>query len=272
MAKVVLITGASSGIGRAIAERSAERGHRVYGGSRSLHPDRAASEPFFPLQLDVTDEASVKNAVEEVHRREGRIDALINCAGIGLTGAIEETSVEDAKTVFDTNLFGAFRSSKAALPLMREARSGMIINIGSIGGQVPLPFRGVYCSSKAALEGISRSLSMEVRNFGIGVFLVHPGDFMTNINRNRKVVNGVNGSAYKEPSSRAREIIEKEVAEGSDPNIIGDLVVEILEGKRKRGQYRVGKWLQRLTPVLRSILPSGLFERQLMRRYRIHRW
>lgn len=270
MPKVVLITGASSGIGRAIAQKSAEAGHRVYGGSRSFTPDSKVPDGVSPRHLDVTNDDSVSALVNEIERNEGRIDTLINCAGVGLTGALEETSIEKAKSVFDTNLFGALRTTRAILPHMRRNGSGAIINIGSIGGQVSLPFRGVYCSSKSALEGLSRSLSMEVRPFGIDVFLIHPGDFSTNINRNRMVINGQSDSAYKELSSNAREVIEKEVDEGSDPELIAKLVVKILEGKRRNKHYRVGKWFQRLTPVLQFILPDRVFERQLMRHYRIH--
>ncbi len=269
MSKVILITGASSGIGRATAKRGVEKGHRVYGGSRSLRPDQEVPEGFTPLELDVRDEDSVNAAVEQVREREGRLDGLINCAGIGLTGPLEDTPIEEAQAVFDTNLFGVLRTSRAVLPSMRENGEGKIINIGSIGGQIPLPFRGIYCSSKSALEGMSRALSMEVYPFGVQIYLIHPGDFSTNINQNRIVVNSNNGSAYREISSRAREVIEREVADGSDPDIIADLVMEILDGKRKRRHYRVGKWLQRLTPVIRKVLPDGIFERQLMRRYRI---
>ena len=270
MAKVILITGASSGIGRAIAKWSSKAGHKVYGGSRSLTPDSDVPEGFIPRELDVTDDASVEAFVDEAYRNEGRIDALINCAGIGLTGALEETPVDEAKAVFDTNLFGALRTAKAVLPYMRERKAGTIINIGSIGGQVALPFRGVYCSSKSALEGMSRSLSMEVQAFGVDVFLIHPGDFSTNINMNRKVVNAKSGSAYEKRSSKVRQLIEDEVDRGSDPSIIAELVSKILDGKRKRGHYRVGKWMQRTIPILQHILPHRFFERQVMRHYRIH--
>jgi NAD(P)-dependent dehydrogenase (short-subunit alcohol dehydrogenase family) len=270
MSKVVLITGASSGIGRAIAEKSAEAGHRVYGASRSLEPSDSEDLNFIPRTLDVTDDDSVEGLIHEIDEREGGIDVLVNCAGIGLTGALEETPIEEAKTVFDTNVFGTLRTIRTVLPRMRSKGKGTIINIGSIGGQVSLPFRGVYCSSKSALESLSRSLSMEVRPFGVDVFLIHPGDFSTNINRNRKVVNGTQDSAYKELSTEARKVIEKEVDDGSDPELIARLVLKILEGKRRNTHYRVGKWVQRLTPVLQFLLPDRVFERQLMRHYRIH--
>lgn len=267
--KVVLITGASSGIGKAIAEHSAAKGHRVYGASRSLRPEESPKGGFIPLQMDVKNEDSVREGIERIEREEGKLDCLVNSAGIGLTGALEETPLEDAKSVFDTNLFGPMNTTRIALPIMRREGAGKIVNIGSIGAQVALPFRGVYCSSKAALESLTRSLSMEVRSFGIEVFLIHPGDFSTNINRNRRVVNGGNGSIYQENSERVREMIEQEVTNGLNPGIIGDLVLGIIEGKRRRRHYRVGKWLQRLTPLIQSVLPSPFFEKQLMRYYRI---
>ncbi len=270
MGKVILITGASSGIGRSIAERALQNGHRVYGGGRSFSDGTKESSGLLQLQMDVTREDSVQASIHKILEREGRIHCLINCAGIGLTGPLEETPIEEARSVFETNFFGALRTIQAVLPSMRANGEGKIINIGSIGGQIPLPFRGIYGSSKAALEAMSYSLSMEVRSFGIDIYSIHPGDFSTNINKNRKVLPLGADSPYRSLSDKAQKVIEDEVDKGSDPAIIAELVEKILDGKKKRGHYRAGKAVQKIIPFLRKILPGGFFERQVMRFYDIY--
>lgn len=269
MANVVLITGASSGIGRSIAEQSLQDGHTVYGGGRSFSGEEKDPNGLIPLHMDVTMDESVQTAIDTILSREGKIDCLINCAGIGLAGPLEETPIDEAKSVFETNLFGTLRTTQTVLPSMRANGYGKIINIGSIGGQIPLPFRGIYGSSKSALEALSHSLSMEVRPFGIDIYSIHPGDFSTNINKNRRVLLSSESSPYKNFSYKARKVIEKEVDKGSDPAIIAELVQKILEGKKRRGHYRAGKRMQKLIPFLRKVLPAAFFEQQVMRFYHI---
>ena len=173
--RVVLITGASSGIGKACADHLAKGGYRVYGTSRK--PPSVA--PFRMMQLDVTDDESVEGTVNELLKREGRIDVLVNNAGIAMAGAIEDTSVEEARTQLETNFFGAFRMCWVVVPTMRAQKYGYIVTISSIGGQIAIPFQGLYSASKFALEGLSESLRMEVRPFGIKVILIQPGDHRT---------------------------------------------------------------------------------------------
>src|SRR5262245_5584485 len=171
--RVALITGASSGIGRATAELIATRGHRVFGGVRAP----ATTRPLAGVELvslDVRDEASVKACVDEVRGRTGRIDVLINNAGVNLVGAVEETSVSQAQALFDTNVLGVLRMVKAVLPDMRRQGAGLIVNISSVLGLIPAPYMGVYASTKHALEGLSDSLDHEVRAFGIRVVLIEP--------------------------------------------------------------------------------------------------
>ncbi|MGC8873617.1 MAG: SDR family NAD(P)-dependent oxidoreductase, partial [Chloroflexia bacterium] len=155
---VVLITGASSGIGLACARYLADRGYRVFGTSR--HPEACPPEPFPMIQMDVCDDASVLRGVEAVRERAGRIDVLVNNAGIGYGGAIEDTSLEEAHRQFETNFFGALRLCRAVLPIMRAQGSGLIVNMSSIGGLIGLPFQGLYSATKFALEGMSEALRL----------------------------------------------------------------------------------------------------------------
>ena len=171
--KVVLITGASTGIGRATAKLLASKGYQVYGGVRS--PERVEPLPGVELvRVDVRDDASVAAGVDVVLRKAGQIDVLVNNAGYNLVGAVEETSIEQAQALFDTNVFGVLRMIRAVLPTMRRERSGLIINVSSVLGFLPAPFMGLYASSKHAVEGLSKSLDHEVRGLGIRVTLVEP--------------------------------------------------------------------------------------------------
>ena len=178
--RVVLITGASSGIGRATAELLAARGHQVFGGVRTP----ATTPPLAGVELvplDVRDEASVKACVEKVRSRAGRIDVLVNNAGVDLVGAVEETSISQAQALFDTNVIGVLRMMQAVLPGMRRQGAGLIVNISSILGLIPAPFMGVYASTKHAIEGLSESVDHEVRAFGIRVVLIEPHYIRTNL-------------------------------------------------------------------------------------------
>ena len=183
MNKVVLITGGSSGIGKSVGEFLIQKEFIVYGTSRN--PNNIENHPFQLLALDVNDMNSVKNAINEVIVAEGRLDVLINNAGMGITGSVEETPTEEMRKVFDTNFFGAIDVMKAVLPQMREQKSGLIINVTSIAGYMGLPFRGIYSATKGALEIVTEAIRMEVKGFGIEVTNIAPGDFVTNIASSR---------------------------------------------------------------------------------------
>ena len=177
--KVVLITGASSGIGKSIAAYLSQKNFKVYGTSRN--PEKMASGDFEMIQLDVTEPQSIKEAVEEISNREGKIDILINNAGVGITGPIEETPESEIKKAFDTNYFGPLNVIKNVLPLMRAGGGGLIINITSIAGYMGLPYRGIYSATKGALEITAEAYRMELKQFNIKMTNVAPGDFATNI-------------------------------------------------------------------------------------------
>lgn len=265
--KVILITGASSGIGEACAQQLQRSGHTVYRSSRSTQ-NKPESRQF---SLDVDDSESVNSAIELVSKTEGRIDVIVNCAGFGIVGAVEDTSIDEAKKQFETNFFGVVRVCKAVLPLMRRQNSGLIINISSIAGLVSLPFQAFYSASKFALEGLSEAMAMEVAPFGIRVVLIEPGDFRTEFTANRKQTReSVNHSHYGERYKKALAVFEKEEANGDDPVAVARLVSRIIEKKSPRLRYSVGPAGERIVPALKQILPHKVYQWLFMKHYNIH--
>jgi NAD(P)-dependent dehydrogenase (short-subunit alcohol dehydrogenase family) len=257
-AKVVLITGASSGIGAACAELLAGRGFLVYGSSRN--PDFRPSA-YRALQMDVRDDQSVDRAVSRVIEEAGSIDALVNNAGCGLAGAIEDTQTQEAVRQMDVNFMGAFRVTRAVLPGMRQRRNGVIVNVSSLGGLFGLPFQSFYSASKFALEGFTESLCHEVGSFGIRVALVEPGDVKTGFTGSRVLAAAAGpSSAYAAAFSKCMGIVEKEEGQGVPPELVAKLVCQIVEGKAKGQRYTVGHFSQRLSAVLKRLLPGRLFE------------
>jgi NAD(P)-dependent dehydrogenase (short-subunit alcohol dehydrogenase family) len=260
--RVVLITGASSGIGRVTAELLAARGQGVYGGVRAPATTRPlASVELVPL--DVRDEASVKACVEEVRNRAGRIDVLINNAGVNLVGAVEETSISQAHALFDTNVIGVLRMIQAVLPGMRRQGAGLIVNISSILGLIPAPFMGVYASTKHALEGLSESLDHEVRAFGIRVVLMEPHYTRTNLDASAAQAEG-RIDAYASQRLRTAAVITHNTNTAPDPKLVADEVLRSIEGpyrmRRPIGQAVLLSWLRRL-------LPPRLFEPSLRKAF-----
>jgi NAD(P)-dependent dehydrogenase (short-subunit alcohol dehydrogenase family) len=257
-AKVVLVTGASSGIGAACAEMLAQRGFLVYGSSRN--PD-FRPKAYHALQMDVRDDKSVESAVARVMQEAGSIDALVNNAGCGLAGAVEDTSTDEAIRQMDVNFMGAFRVARAVLPGMRQRRSGVIVNVSSLGGLFGLPFQSFYSASKFALEGFTESLRHEVGQFGIRVVLVEPGDVKTGFTGSRIMAAAAGpSSGYAASFSKCMQIVEKEEQQGVPPESIAKLVTGIIEGKAKGPRHTCGHFSQRLSAVLKRLLPGGLFE------------
>lgn len=255
--KVVLVTGASSGIGRAIATHLADRDHRVFGTSRKA----GGGAVFEMIAMDVNDEASVKAAVARMLAMAGRIDAVINNAGIALRGAVEDTSVQEAKALFDTNFFGALRVCRAVLPSMRAQGSGTIVNISSLAGTFGAPFSGLYSASKFALEGASEALRLEVRSFGIRVVLVEPGDHESDLPlRRTTAAEAARNPAYREALARSDAQQARDEAKAPKPDGVARLVERILAARHPRLRYTVGTLDQRLVVPLKRFLPSRLYE------------
>lgn len=263
--KVVLVTGASSGIGKRVAGHLALRGHRVFGAQRRA-PSAGGPSAVEMVAMDVTDEASVERAVAAIHARAGRIDAVVNNAGNAIMGAVEDTSIEETQAQLDTNFFGVLRVCRAVLPRMRAQGGGHIVNISSLAGVLGLPFSGLYSASKFALEGMTESLRLEARCFGIRVVLIEPGDFQSDLAVTRRIAEGAaKNDAYREAFARFQAQQEKDEAGAPTPESLARLVERILADPNPRLRYSAGMLGQRVVIPLKRWLPQSLFEWTLIR-------
>lgn len=266
--RVVLVTGAGSGLGHATAEHLAGAGHRVYGGD--IEPRPASGITMIPL--DVTDDESAARAVATIIEEAGGIDVLVNNAGFGIAGSIEDTSLDEFYSQFEVNFFGVVRMTRAVLPDMRRRGRGLIINISSIGGLISLPFQGAYAASKFAVEGFTEALRMEVAPLGINAVLIEPADFHTGFTAARRMA-AASGedSAYAREFRNALQVIEADELHGSDPGIVGPLIARVIENPRPRLRYMVGSRSERLAAMLKRILPGALFLPIIESHYRVGR-
>jgi NAD(P)-dependent dehydrogenase (short-subunit alcohol dehydrogenase family) len=255
--KVVLVTGASSGIGKQIALRLGADGHRVFGTSRTPRPEGASCTM---LQLDVTDDASVCACVEQTIEEAGRIDVLVNNAGFGLFGAIEDTTVAEAKAQFETNFWGVVRVTKAALAHMRRQGSGRVITVGSMAGHVGLPFQAYYAASKHALEAFNESLRLELHGSGIDSTIICPGDFRTGFTRSRKFAGRAKLHIEPDRVDGFLKIYERDEMNGADATLVSDLVSTIVHRQQVDVRYFTGKASQRASMVLKRMLSARVFE------------
>lgn len=265
--KVVFITGASSGIGKSIGEYLSQKNYIVYGTSRN--PERYPEAKIQLLPLDVADRASIDKAIAEVIEKENRIDVLINNAGAGITGALEEIPASEIQRNFQTNLFGPIEVIKAVLPQMRAQKSGLIINITSIAGYMGLPYRSVYSASKGALELITEALRMEVKQFGVKITNVAPGDFATNIAQGRYHAPLTQGSAYEKSYGKTLALMDAHVDSGSNPIEIAQAIYKIINTPNPKIHYKIGAFLQKFSIVLKRVLPDRMYEKMLMNHYKL---
>lgn len=265
--KVVLITGASSGIGKAVANFLQQRGYAVYGTSRNTKGKESFS--FNLIALDVLKIETIKTAVDFIIEKEGRLDVLVNNAGMGITGSVEDTPTEEMRNVFNTNFFGAIEVMKAVLPQMRKQKSGIIINVTSIAGYMGLPFRGLYSATKGALELITEATSIEVKSFGIHVVNVAPGDFATNIAAGRYHTPVFENSAYKETYQANLVAMDSHVTGGMNPVAMAKAIHKIIHTKNPKIHYKVGGFMEKFSIVLKRILPDRMYEKLLMNHYKM---
>ena len=267
MDKIVFITGVSSGFGKSIAELLSKKGYKVYGTSRQDIDHDARIEI---IKMDVSDQISVNKAISHVIQKAGRIDVLINNAGMGISGAIEETSANEAALQMNTNFYGTFYTIQAVLPFMRKQGNGTIINVSSIGGIMGLPFQGFYSASKFAVEGMSEALRMELKQFNIQVILIDPGDFRTHFTANRKIVakSGAN-SEYDTQFRKSLAIIEKDENGGLQPEKLAKKIFTILNKKKRRPRYVISSFEQKLAVLLKYIMPDAWFFKILESHYGI---
>lgn len=254
---VALVTGASSGIGEATARRLAAAGYTVYGTSRRAVP--AQGQPFEMLPLDVTSDASVKALVAEVMRREGRIDLLVNNAGFGVApGGAEESSMEQARAIFETNFFGLIRMTRAVLPHMREQGSGRIINMSSVLGFLPMPYGALYAATKHAVEGYSESLDHELRTRGIRVCVIEPAYTKTPFDSNF-LEPDAKLDAYRDARIAVNQRVKEVMAIAEEPGVVAEVVLKAARAANPKLRYTAGVLAGRLR-LLRTYAPAGLMD------------
>lgn len=264
---VVLITGASSGIGHACAQHLHQIGYRVFGTSR--HPEDAPSAAFEMIQMDVDSVDSVSRGVAHVMEQASRLDVVVNNAGIGFAGSIEDTTIAEAKAQFETNFFGALRLCQVALPIMRQQRAGTIVNISSLAGQIGIPFQGFYSASKFALEGMSETLRMEVKSFNIHVVLIEPGDFHTEFTDKRRWVEAARqNGAYQEACTASVAVMETDERQGPEPIMIAHKLEKVLQTSSPHLRYPVGP-SARTVIMLKRLLPGRLWEWIIIKKYKL---
>lgn len=267
MSKVVLITGGSSGIGKSIGRFLTSKGLKVYGTSRN--PENYKDTLFPIITLDVNEVSSITKAIDEVVLKEGKLDVLINNAGVGITGPIEETPETQIQYNFDTNFFGPINVIKAVLPQMRKQNSGLVINITSIAGYMGLPYRGIYSASKGALEILTEAFRMELKDFNIQMTNIAPGDFATNIAAGRFHAPVNENSPYKEKYGQVLKAIDEDVNKSSDPIAVAKIVFKVINTKRPKIHYKVGAFMQKFSIVLKFILPDKTYEKLLLNHYKL---
>ena len=276
MNKKVLITGASRGLGICFVRRYLTEGDMVFAGVRDIEAPfikelkKEYPDHLIPISMELSSTVSVEKAASIVSLYTDRIDILINNAGMHTGGAIETTAIEHARLQMDTNVMGMVYMLREVLPAMRKQKSGTIINFGSIGGLMGLPFQGFYSASKFAIEGISEALRMELRQFNINVVVINPGDFHTNNTANRRnfLANGVN-DPYADQFSKTLSIIEKDENGGWPPEVLARKLVKIIDKKNPCHRYVIASAEQKLAVILKRILPSRWFMKILAPHYGI---
>jgi len=263
--KVILLTGASSGIGKALANSLAQNGAKVYGTSR--HPANAKSVVknatgggfLAMIQLDVCSDESVSKAVNYVMEKEGRIDVLINNAGSGIAGSVEDTTATEAYQQFNPNFFGALRTCRAVLPIMRRQQKGLIINVGSVAGLFAIPYQSMYSASKYALEAMTEAIRMETKPFGIRAVLVEPGDTKTGFTGSRQMVAAASTSAYEKSCTKSINTMAKSEQNAAEPKEILKVVNRLIGKKNPPVRVVVG-FDYKLMVFAKRLLPARLVE------------
>jgi NAD(P)-dependent dehydrogenase (short-subunit alcohol dehydrogenase family) len=280
--EVILVTGASSGLGLAVSKYLAEKGYKVYAGARSfkaanideaaVSKDSSKSLEDKPsdmkgslrrIYLDVTDQATVDNAIDTIKKEEGKIDVLVNCAAHLVLGAIEDTDISEYRGVIETNFLGTVRMCKAVAPVMRNQRDGLIINFSSINGVLGIPFQSAYVSSKFAIEGFTECLSLEHKEFGVKVAMIEPSDHRSGSSNYRPHAKkaDLTDSPYYERFKTVSGVIHHDETNGSYPEDLANRIYKITLKSNPRLRYTVGKFDQRLSVLVKKIVPGRVFEK-----------
>lgn len=254
---VILITGITSGFGRAMASQLSADGHKVYGTYRR---DSDPLPGVTYLKADVRAQESLKSAVDHVIEKEGRIDTLISNAGMGVGGPLEFTSIDDAQRQMDVNFMGMVRLLNLVVPIMRQQQHGHIICISSIGGLMGLPYQGMYSASKFAIEGYCEALRLEVRQFGIKVTVINPGDFSTGFTAQRDKVDNPDALAAYLGYAQSMQSIEHDESSGLQPDRLARRISRIVRKRHPRNRYIIATLVQKASVLLKAILPSRWFD------------
>src|SRR5213083_3718016 len=263
---IALVTGASSGIGEATAKRLTTAGYKVYGTSR--RGAQSSQRSFAMLPLDVTSDESVEAAVKELIRQEGRIDLLVNNAGFGVAPAgAEESSIDQAKAIFETNFFGLIRMTRAVVPHMRRQGNGRIINIGSVLGFLPMPYGALYAATKHAVEGYSESLDHELRTRGIRVSVIEPAYTKTHFDANL-LEPDAKLDEYREARAAVSRQLSAVLETADEPGVVADVVLEAARAARPKLRYTAGGLATRLR-LLRRFAPAGALDAGIRRNLRL---
>ncbi|MEM9053508.1 MAG: SDR family oxidoreductase [Bacteroidota bacterium] len=268
--QVVLVTGGSSGIGLSTCQHLKAKGFTVYGTSRKvINGDQPHG--FHMVQMEITDPDSIKAGVDYILQKEKRIDVLVNNAGTGMAGAVEDATTEEIDQIFRLIVFAALDVTRAVTPSMRKNGGGKIINISSVGGEFGLPFRGIYSAAKGALDRFSETLRLELSPWKIYVSTIQPGDIKTNINKTRLTVAKSNqeDSHYYSIFQKMYKQISEEVANSKDPIIVAKIVERIIRSKSPKMRYPAASFVQRLSISLNRILPTEVFQKMLQWRYKV---
>lgn len=266
MSKIVLVTGASSGFGRAIAQRLAEQGHTVFGTSRNPFGNLGKIRM---IALDVTDDSSVINTIGDIVAITGRIDVLINNAGVGICGAVEDTGMDEVRRQMEINFFGAVRTIRAVIPHMRAQGEGRIINISSLAGLISLPFQAYYSASKFALEAINEALRMELSGSGIDSTNINPGGFRTGFTASRMFTRQAFAGRNSTQLTTTVALYERDELSGANPDMVAKLVTRLVLKRRVNVRYSVGRFDQRMMALVKRAIPAWVFERILKGAYSI---
>lgn len=270
--KVALVTGASSGIGEDTARLLHEHGFTVYAVARRVEPMKAlAALGVHTFSMDVTDDASVTAGIEKVIAETGRVDVLVNNAGYGSFGAVEDVPLEEARRQFDVNLFGLARLIQLVVPHMRAQGSGRIVNVSSIGGKIYEPLGAWYHATKFAVEGLSDSLRIELRPFGIDVVLIEPGPILTEWNAiaRENLLKASAGGAYAERAAAVARVFEAVETQGraSQPIVVANKIVKAATTRRPRARYPVGRSAGTIMRA-RKLLPDPAMDAIITRAFR----
>ena len=263
--QVAIVTGASAGIGAATARALHAAGYRVFGTYRKPPASRVPGVEY--LVLDVTSDQSVEALVAQVLDQAGRIDLLVNNAGVGLIAGAEESSLEQAKSLFEVNLFGLIRVTKAVLPIMRRQRAGRIVNISSVMGLIPAPFMALYGASKHAVEGYSESLDHEVRGSGIRVVLVEPAYTRTSFEGNVYQADQ-QLDVYQPARTNAEAVMRDAMKMADSPELVASAVVKASTAANPQRRYTAGKAARQIS-LLRRFVPAAAFDKSLRKQMRL---